>query len=97
MGILALKSMVKGPWPEGRTDRIPKAWYEPMTDPEEALTGLRFALSHPITLALPPGNEDLFKMAMNIISDFKPLNTDEVEKIKRDASQQTPLFRYQEA
>ena len=97
MGILALKAMVRGPWPEGTTERLPKAWYEPMTDPEEARTGLRFALSHPITLALPPGNEDLFKMALNIIHEFEPLDTHEIEKIKRDASQQNPLFRYEEA
>lgn len=97
MGILALKAMAKGPWPEGTTDRIPKAWYEPMSDPEQALIGLRFALSHPVTLAIPPGNEDLFKMALNILTDFEPLNADEVEKIKREASQQNPLFRFQQA
>lgn len=94
MGILALKSMVKGPWPAGTTERPPKLWYEPMFDPEEALTGLRFALSHPITLALPPGNEDLFKMATEIMTEFTPLSPDEVDKIKREASQQAPLFKY---
>ena len=94
MGILALKSMARGTWPEGTTERLPKAWYEPMTDPEEALNGLRFALSHPITTAIPPGNEDLFNMALNIISDYSPLSPDEIEMIKRDASGHTPLFRH---
>lgn len=94
LGIFALKAMAKGPWPEGTTERLPKCWYQPLTDPKEALAGLSFALSHPITLALPPGNENLFKMAMEIIPDFKPLNPEEMDTIKRDASQQTPLFRH---
>lgn len=95
MGILALKAMAKGPWPEGTTQRIPKAWYEPMTDADEARQGLRFALSHPITLAIPPGNEDLFSMALNILPEFEPLGDDEVEQIKLEASQQNPLFSHQ--
>lgn len=97
-GILALKSMVRGPYPEGTTqeERVPKAWYQPMTEQEEARTGLRFALSHPVTTAIPPGNENLFRMALNILPEFEPLGTDEVESLKRHASQQTPLFRYQE-
>ena len=94
LGILALKSMARGTWPEGTTDRLPKAWYEPMTDPGEALNGLRFALSHPITTAIPPGNEDLFSMSLNIISDYTPLSPEEIERIKRDASQHSPLFRH---
>lgn len=94
LGILALKSMARGPWPEGTSERLPKAWYEPMTNPVEALNGLRFVLSHPITTAIPPGNEDLFKMALNIVSDYTPLSPEEIEIIKRDASQQSPLFRH---
>lgn len=94
MGILALKAMVRGPRPEGSEVRVPKAWYDPMTDPDEAVTGLRFALSHPITLALPPGNEDLYQMALNHMDRFEPLDEDEVEELKSTASRQTPLFSY---
>lgn len=94
MGILALKAMAKGPWPEGTTERTPKCWYQPMSDPEEARAGLRFTLSHPVTLALPPGNEDLFKMALKILPEFEPMTSEELESIKRRASQQAPLFSY---
>ena len=36
MGILALKAMAKGPWPEGadRT-KYPKCWYEPLSSRED--------------------------------------------------------------
>jgi len=93
MGILALKAMARRPWPQG-TERIPKCWYEPLSDPEDALMGLRFTLSHPVTAAIPPGNEDLFSMALDLASKFEPLTQPEVEEIKQKGLQETPIFRY---
>jgi aryl-alcohol dehydrogenase-like predicted oxidoreductase len=96
MGILALKAMARGPWPKGTeaAKRLPKCWYEPMSDPDEALQGLRFTLSHPVTLALPPGNEDLFAMALDLIPSFSPLSGSEVLAIKQKALIQQPLFSH---
>ena len=36
MGILALKAMARRPWPEGAERKYPKAWYEPLDEPDEA-------------------------------------------------------------
>ena len=94
MGILALKSMVKGPWPKDATNKLPKCWYEPLSNPEEALMGLRLTLSHPVTEAIPPGNEDLFKMALELSGRIKPLNSDEIDYIKGLALTGKPLFSY---
>lgn len=94
MGILALKAMVRGSSRRNSSIDIPKAWYEPMTEPDEAVTGLRFALSHPVCLALPPGNEDLYQMALDHFHEFEPLEDQEIERLKREASQQNPLFNY---
>lgn len=94
MGIFALKAMVKGPRPQGTSPIMPKAWYDPMIDPQEAVRGLRFALSHPITLAMPPGNEQLFQMALDHFGTFEPLDMAEIEQLKREASEQTPLFSH---
>jgi len=93
MGILALKAMAKRPWPEG-VERIPKCWYEPMTDPDEANMGLRFTLSHPITAAIPPGNENLFHMALTLAAKFKPLSQDEIIEMKEKGMAETPIFSY---
>lgn len=93
MGILALKAMARGPWPEGAERNIPKAWYEPLSG-SEAEMGLRFTLSHPITAAVPPGDENLFKMALGMASKFKPLNSSEVKKMKEKGLAETPLFKY---
>ena len=97
MGILALKAMLKGPWPKDTKNKIPKCWYEPLTDPEQALMGLRFTLSHPVTSAIPPGNEDLFKMALQLSGRIKPLDTTEVNRVKELGLAGKPLFSYPSA
>ncbi len=95
MGILALKAMARGPWPQGADRNWAKAWYQPLSEPEEALMGLRFTLSHPITAALPPGNENLFALALELADRVTPLSAEEVEEIKAKGLAQEPLFRYE--
>lgn len=95
MGILALKAMAKRPWPQG-ADRSahPKCWYEPFSNPDEAMMGLRFTLSHPVTAAVPPGDENIYKMALELASRFTPLSTEEVEALKQKGLNTAPLFKY---
>jgi aryl-alcohol dehydrogenase-like predicted oxidoreductase len=95
MGILALKAMAKRPWPQG-ADRSahPKCWYEPFTNPDEAMMGLRFTLSHPVTAAIPPGDENIYKMALGLASRFTPLSMEEVEALKQKGLNTAPLFKY---
>ncbi len=95
MGVLALKAMAKRPWPKG-ADRtaFPNCWYEPMTDPDEALMGLRFTLSHPVTAAVPPASPTCLKLALELAPRIKPLKKAEVARIKEQALSVAPLFRY---
>jgi aryl-alcohol dehydrogenase-like predicted oxidoreductase len=94
MGILALKAMARGPWPEG-ADRsaYPKCWYEPLMTTEDITMGLRFTLSHPVTAAIPPGDEKLFMQALALSDRLKPLDEPEVLNIKEKALKEVPLFR----
>jgi predicted aldo/keto reductase-like oxidoreductase len=94
MGILCLKAMAKGPWPDGATKRYAKCWYEPHDAPAEAEMGLRFTLSHPVTAAIPPGDERLFAMALKIAAAFEPLSPAEIEAMKAKGMAGEPLFRY---
>jgi aryl-alcohol dehydrogenase-like predicted oxidoreductase len=96
MGILALKAMAKGPWPQGadRT-RYPKCWYEPLASEEEARMGLRFTLSHPVTAAIPPGDGNLFKLALTLSDRLQPLSDSEIAQIKEKGMITNPLFKYQ--
>ncbi len=95
MGILALKAMARGPWPQGadRT-KYPNCWYEPLTTPEDMRMGLRFTLSHPVTAAIPPGDPSLFKIALSLSYQLKPLKKSEVQLIKEKGLKGTPLFKY---
>jgi predicted aldo/keto reductase-like oxidoreductase len=94
MGILALKAMAKGPYGKDALRTYKKCWYEPLAEPEEAAMGLRFTLSHPVTAAVPPGDETLFKMALGLAQRFTPLSETEAASIKERAAKQEPLFRY---
>jgi predicted aldo/keto reductase-like oxidoreductase len=94
MGILCLKAMAKGPWPEGTNKRYEKCWYEPLDTPAEAALALRFTLSHPVTAAVPPGDEGLFRMALRLAAAFQPLTTAEAETMKSRGTAQRPLFRF---
>jgi predicted aldo/keto reductase-like oxidoreductase len=94
MGILALKAMAWRPIAEGAPRPYPKCWYEPLADPEQAALGLRFTLSHPVTAAIPPGDERLFKMALGLAAAFKPLSPQEAEELKKKALATEPLFRH---
>jgi aryl-alcohol dehydrogenase-like predicted oxidoreductase len=93
MGILALKAMARRPWPEGAPRTHRKCWYEPLSEAAAARDGLRFTLSHPVTAAIPPGDETLFSLALDLAADFVPLGAGEAEAIKQKALATTPLFR----
>ena len=83
MGILALKSMAKTVWPadEKKDHPEPKCWYQPAAFPDEASLGLRWTLGHPITAAIPPGDEHYFRLAMDVAQNYKPLEPHEEQAL----------------
>ncbi len=94
MGILALKSMAKTVWPadQKQTHPEPKCWYQPAALPGEASLGLRWTLSHPITAAIPPGDEKYFRVAMDVAQDFKPIEAHEEETLIAGGQGVEPIF-----
>jgi predicted aldo/keto reductase-like oxidoreductase len=96
MARLALKAMARQKWPE--TDPPPgkeiwrKSWYEPLSDPEEAELALRWTLSKPVTAAIPPGEEELFRMALEFALRFEPLTPEEEVKVEAMARGLEPVF-----
>ncbi len=95
MGILALKAMARTQWANQEDKKeYPKCWYEPITDADEAELAVRFTLSQPVTSAVPPGDIRLFRRAMKIASNYKPLTDDEIQIVKQKAEGLTPIFKY---
>ena len=94
MGILALKAMAKSAWPAAqRKDHPhPKCWYQPAALPEEASLALRWTLSQPVTAAVPPGEENYFRLAMDVAQRFQPLKPEEEKTLLAAAQGATPIF-----
>jgi aryl-alcohol dehydrogenase-like predicted oxidoreductase len=93
---LALKALAYTRWPQGttRTERkYPKCWYKPVDDAAVAKKALRFTLSEDITAAVPPGDERLFRMALEIASEFKPLNAAERRQLLAGTKSVEPIFK----
>jgi aryl-alcohol dehydrogenase-like predicted oxidoreductase len=95
MGILALKGMAKTVWSTDQKQNHPepKCWYQPAAFPDEASLGLRWTLGHPITAALPPGDEKYFRLAMDIAQNYKPLEHHEEQALMARATGIEPIFR----
>lgn len=94
MGILALKGMAKTVWAadQKQSHPEPKCWYQPANFPEEASLGLRWTLGHPITAALPPGDERYFRLAMDVAQNYKPLASHEEQALLGRAPGVEPIF-----
>ena len=95
MGILCLKSMAKTVWPaeQRRNHPEPKCWYQPAAFPDEASLGLRWTLGHPITAALPPGDERYFRLAMDVAQSYQPLAPHEEQALLSGGKGVEPFFR----
>jgi aryl-alcohol dehydrogenase-like predicted oxidoreductase len=95
MGILALKSMAKTVWPaeQKQNHPEPKCWYQPASFPDEASLGLRWTLGHPITAAVPPGDEKYFRLAMDVAQNYKPLEAHEEQALLAGGHGVEPIFR----
>lgn len=91
---LALKTLCHQAWPEG-ADRSawPKCWYKPVDDPVLADLAVRFTLSEDVTAAIPPGEEKLFRMALDCGGRFRPLDAKERQGLMAGARGLTPIFR----
>jgi len=94
MGILCLKSMAKTVWPadQKKDHPEPKCWYQPAAFPNEASLGLRWTLGHPITAAVPPGDEKYFRLAMDVAQSYKPLEAHEEQALLSGGHGVEPIF-----
>jgi len=97
MARMALKALAFGKWPAGikESDRkYPKCWYEPIDEKELAQLAMRFTLNQEVTAAVPPGDERIFDLAMEIASGPLPeLSATELSGLKAKIGLLEPVFR----
>jgi aryl-alcohol dehydrogenase-like predicted oxidoreductase len=90
---MALKSMAHTTWPDKHHEPWSKCWYKPVDEPALAEMAVRFTLSEDITAAIPPGEEKLFRMALDIAGRYRPLSSGERAELLTKARGLQPLFR----
>ncbi len=90
---LAIKAMAHGPWRKSDKREYPNCWYRPIADKNLARQALRFTLSEGVTAALPPGDERLFRMALDLAANLSPLTEAEREQILAGAKGLRPLMK----
>jgi len=93
MACLALKALAERPWQAGdNKEAFPNCWYRPASDPRIAELALRFTLSQPVTAAIPPGEEALLRMALDIASRFAPITSDQLAELREIARTRRSIF-----
>jgi hypothetical protein len=97
MARMALKALAFGKWPAEMKEsdrKYPKCWYQPIDDREMARLALRFTLNQEITAAVPPGEERIFDLALELASVPLPkLSATELTGLKTRISSLEPVFR----
>lgn len=89
---LALKAMARNRLERGAPRRYRKCWYEPLDEREIAAKALRFTLSEDITAAIPPGDEQLYRLALDLAAAFQPLSAAERRELLAASAGIRPLF-----
>ncbi|MDX2149157.1 MAG: aldo/keto reductase [Bryobacteraceae bacterium] len=90
---LALKALAKTPWERGAQRGVPKCWYEPLQGGELARQALRFTLSEDVTAAIPPGDERIYGLALDLAAGFQPLGKQERAALLQQARHIAPIFK----
>ena len=59
---------------------------------ELAEQALRFTLTQDVTAAIPPGEKELFRLAVDIAADFEPMPADEQQRVLAATDGLEPIF-----
>ena len=89
---LALKALAHHRRPRGHEKKWNKCWYVPVDERALAEQALRFTLSQEVTAAIPPGEKELFRLAMDIAADFEPMPADEQQRVLDATDGLEPIF-----
>ncbi len=94
--ILAIKAMARQRYrKKDHPDRkkYTNCWYQPLSDPERAAMGMRFALAQPITALVPPADPGLFQMGLRMaLAGLNPITDDEQGRLREMAKGLRPVF-----
>jgi aryl-alcohol dehydrogenase-like predicted oxidoreductase len=90
IGVIAMKSIAKGPYPT--EERTRNTWYQPFTACDEIEEALRFTLSQPVTTAATSSDMEVARMQIEVAEYFSPMELKEQRRLLVKASDYRPLF-----
>jgi aryl-alcohol dehydrogenase-like predicted oxidoreductase len=94
MGILALKAMaLQRLQNKERKKQYPKCWYEPIAEQELARKALAWTLEQGVSAMVPPGEEKLFRIAMNLGPQLVKIDKNYDNELESLSAKLNPLFR----
>ena len=89
---IALKALAHSPWRKREVRTYPKCWYRPVEDRSLARQALRFTLSEGVTAVLPPGDERLFRLTLELAPELTPMSREERDLLLTSTKGITPLL-----
>jgi aryl-alcohol dehydrogenase-like predicted oxidoreductase len=94
LGMIALKAMARQRWQdEAKRKWYRNCWYEPVDDPVTARKCLGWTLSREgVSVAVPPANDDLFRMAMSLAPAAETPDDKAIAELKDLAENSVPVF-----
>jgi len=92
MGILALKTLAKKPWPDGKKEKWTKAWYSPVDTYEEAKKALSWTLSRPVTSCVSPSHAEFLWWMIEAEKELQPMMQEDEAAIAASTEGIAPIF-----
>jgi predicted aldo/keto reductase-like oxidoreductase len=93
MGIIGIKAIAKQ---KRRKSDIgvsyPKCWYEPFDDYQIVEPALSWALEQDISLTIPPGEESLFRLCLELAPHCRKLTESQLKNLEAISSAVEPIF-----
>ncbi len=94
--VLAIKTMSKGPWPQG-VERTRRWWYRSTETQDETNAAIRYTLSQKQVVAgIPPSFLDLLDLAIEAGKTYQPITDAEIKKLKETAQSCLTYFQKEE-
>jgi aryl-alcohol dehydrogenase-like predicted oxidoreductase len=90
IGVIAMKSVAKGPYPT--EEKTHNTWYQPFQTREEIEEAVRFTLSQAVTTATSSSDLQIAKIMIESAENFSPLEKQEQEELLTKAQNYKPLF-----
>jgi aryl-alcohol dehydrogenase-like predicted oxidoreductase len=93
VGVMAIKSVARRPWPAG-VERHATTWYEPYTSDDDIEAAVQFTLSVPgVHVIATAGDAKLLPRILTAVEGFEPLSPDALEPVAAGVAAEPILGR----